>query len=146
MGTNTAYCKRVARRLHSPLSRSAMNINTWYWVLILYEYSCETRLSEVDWYRLTSIFSERARLAPPWPLTSSHLNTPSFYCLLDLSSFSSLSTFFLYFRFLRFSFFVFFVLVYTIRKANRQQQLIRIFPSTADSQPCDVPLCRLYHF
>ena len=39
-------------------------------------------------------FSERARLAPPWPLTSSHLNTASFYYLLDLSRFSLLSTLF----------------------------------------------------
>ena len=47
-------------------------------------------------YKHTWIFSERARLAPPWPLTSSHLNTASFYYLLDLSSFSLLSTLFLY--------------------------------------------------
>ena len=40
------------------------------------------------------IFPERARLAPPWPLTSSHLNTASVYYLLDLSSFSLLSAFF----------------------------------------------------
>ena len=62
--------------------------------------------------------SERARLAPSWPLTSSHLNTASVYYLLDLSSFSLLSTpgtLFLYLRVLVFSscvfihFFVFFV-------------------------------------
>ena len=40
------------------------------------------------------IFSERARLASPWPLTSSHLSTASVYYLLDLSSFSLLSTLF----------------------------------------------------
>ena len=41
-------------------------------------------------------------MAPPWSLTSSHLNTASFYYLLDLSSFSLLSTLFLYFCFLIF--------------------------------------------
>ena len=50
---------------------------------------------------------ERARLAPPWPLTSSHLNTTSVYDLPDLSSFSLLSTLFLYFRVLVFSTYTF---------------------------------------
>ena len=40
------------------------------------------------------LFPERARLAPPWPLTSSHLNTASCYYLRDLSSFSLIYTFF----------------------------------------------------
>ena len=50
---------------------------------------------------LTS-YCERARLAPPWPLISSHLNTSSFSYVLDLSSFSLFSILFLYFRFLIF--------------------------------------------
>ena len=61
-----------------------------------------------------------------------HLNTASFYYLLDLSSFSSLSPLFLYyFRFLFFfvlCFLIFVVPSLFIRKAGRQQ-LIRIFPS-----------------
>ena len=57
----------------------------------------ETYLTYLD------IFSERARLAPPWPLTSSQLNTASVHYLLDLSSCSLLSTLFLYFGFLTFS-------------------------------------------
>ena len=36
-------------------------------------------------------------MAPPWPLTSSHLNTAPVYYLLDLSSCSLLSTLFWYF-------------------------------------------------
>ena len=52
------------------------------------------------------LFLERARLAPPSPLKSSHQYTASFYSLRDLSRFSSLSTLFLYFRFLNFIFFV----------------------------------------
>ena len=51
---------------------------------------------------LLRLFPERARLAPPWPLASSHLNTASVYYLLDLSSFSLLSTLFWYFRVLVF--------------------------------------------
>ena len=46
------------------------------------------------------LFSERARLAPPWPLTSSHLNTASVYHLLDQLFFATLS---LYFRVFIFS-------------------------------------------
>ena len=99
---------------------------------------------------LTQIFfSERARLAPHWPLRSSRLSTASVYYLLDLSSFSLLSPFFLYyFRFL--IFFVSLSLIFVvpslfIRKASRQQ-LIRIFPGTADTQPCDGPPSILYHF
>ena len=34
---------------------------------------------------------------------------------------------------------------YVVRKANRQQ-LIGIFPSTGDTQPCDGPPSRLYNF
>ena len=103
-------------------------------------------------YKHTWIFSERARLAPPWPLTSSHLNTASFYYLLDHSSFSLLSPLFCttsVFSFFFVSLFPHFcssVFVYIIRKASRQQ-LIRIFPKyTADTQPCDGPPSRLYHF
>ena len=45
-------------------------------------------------------FSGRARLAPPWPLTNSHVNTASFFYSPDLSSFSFLSTtFFVLFSF-----------------------------------------------
>ena len=58
-------------------------------------------------HRFPIFFSERARLAPPWPLTSSHLNTASFYYLLDLSCFSLLSTPFLHLRFLIFSVYFF---------------------------------------
>ena len=47
-------------------------------------------------------------MAPSWPLTSSHLNTASFYCLRDLSSFSLLSTLFLCLRFVYFFFFSYF--------------------------------------
>ena len=35
---------------------------------------------------------------------------------------------------------------FIIRKANRQQQIIWIFPSTGDTQPCDGPPSKLYHF
>ena len=55
------------------------------------------------------LFSERTRLAPPWPLTISHLNTASVFYLLDRSSFSLISKLFWYFRFL--VFFVFFSLI-----------------------------------
>ena len=48
------------------------------------------------------LFSEQARLAPPWPLTSSHLNTASVNYLRDLSSFSLLSTLLLYYPCCRF--------------------------------------------
>ena len=65
-------------------------------------------------YTYLDFFSERARLAPPWPLTSSHLNTASVYYLLDLSSFFfAFSTFFCttsvfsFFRFFVFSFLLF---------------------------------------
>ena len=71
-------------------------------------------------------------MAPPWPLTNFHVNTASFYYLLDLSSFSLLSPLFLYdFRFLIFfvsSFPHFLVSSLFIRKASRQQQL-GFFPS-----------------
>ena len=55
------------------------------------------------------LFAEGARLALPWPLTSSNLNTASVYYLLDLSSFSLLfSPLFLYYlRFLIFFFSLF---------------------------------------
>ena len=55
----------------------------------------------LDEYKHTHVhlFSERARLAPPWLLTSSHVNTASVYYLLDLSSFSLLSTLFCTFVF-----------------------------------------------
>ena len=49
-----------------------------------------------------------------------------------------------FFRFFFSSFFV--VPSLFIRKASRQQQLIRIFPSTADTQPCDGPLSKRYYF
>ena len=35
---------------------------------------------------------------------------------------------------------------FIVRKANRQKQLILIFPSTGDTQPCDGPPSKLYHF
>ena len=74
------------------------------------------------------LFPERARLAPPWPLTSSYLNTASFYYLRDLSSFSLLSRFFfvlpfsplLFFHIFR-SFsccFVFLLSPYNLARAN----------------------------
>ena len=44
--------------------------------------SCIYRHTYID------LLSERARLAPPWLLRSSHLNTASVYYLPDLSSFS----------------------------------------------------------
>ena len=83
----------------------------------------------------------------PGLLTSFHLNTASFYYLLDLSSFSLLSPLFLYLRFSHFFFFSSFFVVPSlfIPNANRQQ-LIRIFPSAADTQPCDGPPSRLYNF
>ena len=101
---------------------------------------------------LVDLFSERARLAPPWPLTSSQVNTASVYYLLNLSSFSLLSPFvsLLSSVLFCFVFFVFFVSLFLlfrllfIRKASRQR-LIRIFPKyMADTQPCDGPPSRLY--
>ena len=64
--------------------------------------------------------------------------------------FFAFSTFFVlqYFRFLIFfvSLFPYFWCSVFVRKASRQQ-LIRIFPEyTADTQPCDGPPSRPYHF
>ena len=74
------------------------------------------------------LFSERARLAPPWPLRSSQLNTASVYYLLDLSNFSLLSLLFLYysvvlpfshfFRFFVSSFLLFRLCLYVKPAAN----------------------------
>ena len=60
--------------------------------------SCFTLTSFINSY-----FPARPRLAPPWPLPTSHLDT-AFYCLLDLSTFSLISTLFYlpFYHFLRF--------------------------------------------
>ena len=66
------------------------------------------------------LFSERARLALPWPLTSSQLNTASVYCLLDglFQLFFAFSTFFVlrpfshFFRFFVSSFLLFRLCLY----------------------------------
>ena len=55
------------------------------------------------------LFSERARLAPHWPLRSSQLNTASVHYLLDLSRLCLLSPLFLYY----FLFFIFFVSLFS---------------------------------
>ena len=49
---------------------------------------------------------------------------------------------------LLFSFFflLLFRLRFIVRNANRQQQLIWIFPSTGDTQSCDGPPSKSYHF
>ena len=94
---------------------------------------------DIDIHTYLDLFSERARLTPHWPLTSSQLNTASVYYLLDLSSLSLLSPLFCTTSVLSFFSFlcslIFVVLSLFIRKASRQQ-LIRIFPKyTADTQP-----------
>ena len=75
--------------------------------------------------------------SPPWTLTTSHLNTASFYYLLDLSSFSVLSIHFLYFRFVTcFCFFSsFFVVPSLYVKPTANNSYLGFFPSAADTQP-----------
>ena len=81
--------------------------------------------------------------APTWtpPPSITCWTCPAFLCFLHFFFFVLPFSHFFWILILCCS--VFFFLG---RKANRQQQLIRIFPSTAGTQPCDVSPSRLYHF